>query len=109
MMIQSFGKVSRGRVDNNTFISKILMLVLGSTKKKVFISTSLVSIQKYTNYIYNEDKIESFVGSGLHQVIKGNNDLTLEHHQFFLYQLLRGLKSIHSGHTVLSFDDMSIC
>jgi len=31
------------------------------------------------------------------QVIKANDDLTPEHHQFFLYQMLRGLKYIHSG------------
>lgn len=35
--------------------------------------------------------------SDLHQVIKANDDLTPEHHQFFLYQLLRGLKYIHTG------------
>jgi mitogen-activated protein kinase 1/3 len=33
----------------------------------------------------------------LYQVIKANDDLTPEHHQFFLYQMLRGLKYIHSG------------
>lgn len=33
----------------------------------------------------------------LHQVIKANDDLTPEHHQFFLYQMLRGLKFIHSA------------
>lgn len=33
----------------------------------------------------------------LHQVIKANDDLTDEHHQFFLYQLLRGLKYMHSA------------
>ena len=33
----------------------------------------------------------------LHQVIKANDDLTAEHHQFFLYQMLRGLKYVHSG------------
>ncbi|EMS68017.1 Mitogen-activated protein kinase 14 [Triticum urartu] len=38
--------------------------------------------------------------SDLHQVIKANDDLTPEHYQFFLYQLLRGLKYIHTGHTV---------
>ncbi|CAI0431985.1 unnamed protein product [Linum tenue] len=36
--------------------------------------------------------------SDLHQVIKLNDDLTPDHHQFFLYQLLRGLKYIHSAH-----------
>ena len=33
----------------------------------------------------------------LHQVIKANDDLTQDHHQFFLYQLLRGLKYIHTA------------
>ena len=36
----------------------------------------------------------------LHQVIKANDDLTPEHHQFFLYQMLRGMKYIHSGNQV---------
>ncbi|KAJ0715290.1 putative mitogen-activated protein kinase CMGC-MAPK family [Helianthus annuus] len=35
--------------------------------------------------------------SDLHQVIKANDDLTPEHHQFFLYQLLRGLKYIYTA------------
>lgn len=30
-------------------------------------------------------------------MIKANDDLTPEHHQFFLYQMLRGLKYIHSA------------
>lgn len=34
------------------------------------------------------------------QVIKANDDLTPEHHQFFLYQMLRGLKYIHSGESL---------
>ncbi|XP_052622323.1 mitogen-activated protein kinase 16-like, partial [Lactuca sativa] len=41
--------------------------------------------------------IFELMGSDLHQVIKGNDDLTPEHHQLFLYQLLRGLKYIHSA------------
>ncbi|GMH27432.1 hypothetical protein Nepgr_029275 [Nepenthes gracilis] len=35
--------------------------------------------------------------SDLHQVIKENDDLTSDHYRFFLYQLLRGLKYIHSA------------
>ncbi|CAI9754555.1 unnamed protein product [Fraxinus pennsylvanica] len=35
--------------------------------------------------------------SDLHQVIKANDDLSPEHYQFFLYQLLRGLKYIHTA------------
>ncbi|KAL4280417.1 hypothetical protein GQ457_03G010060 [Hibiscus cannabinus] len=36
--------------------------------------------------------------SDLHHVIKINDDLTPDHHQFFLYQLLRSLKFIHTAH-----------
>ncbi|XP_030949478.1 mitogen-activated protein kinase 9-like [Quercus lobata] len=35
--------------------------------------------------------------SDLHQVIKANDDLTPAHFQFFLYQLLRALKYIHTA------------
>ncbi|KAL5565022.1 hypothetical protein UlMin_028186 [Ulmus minor] len=35
--------------------------------------------------------------SDLHQVIKANDDLTREHHQFFLYQMLRALKFMHAA------------
>ncbi|KAL0425335.1 UNVERIFIED_CONTAM: Mitogen-activated protein kinase [Sesamum radiatum] len=35
--------------------------------------------------------------SDLHEVIRANEDLTTEHHQFFMYQLLRGLKYIHTA------------
>ncbi|KAL3693600.1 hypothetical protein R1sor_007251 [Riccia sorocarpa] len=35
--------------------------------------------------------------SDLHQVIKANDDLTPEHYRFFLYQLLRALKYIHTA------------
>ncbi|KAG8089639.1 hypothetical protein GUJ93_ZPchr0011g26945 [Zizania palustris] len=44
--------------------------------------------------------------SDLHQVIKANDDLTPEHYQFFLYQLLRGLKLNVQG--VLCFQ-LKIC
>ncbi len=39
-------------------------------------------------------------------MIKANDDLTPEHHQFFLYQMLRGLKYIHTG---VSCSHMSAC
>ncbi|KAI7756106.1 hypothetical protein M8C21_008762, partial [Ambrosia artemisiifolia] len=35
--------------------------------------------------------------SDLHQVLKANDDLTHEHHRFFLYQMLRALKYMHTG------------
>lgn len=43
----------------------------------------------------------------LHQVIKANGDLTKEHHQFFLYQMLRALKYIHTGMLLFSNWDPS--
>ncbi|KAH7433858.1 hypothetical protein KP509_07G089400 [Ceratopteris richardii] len=36
--------------------------------------------------------------SDLHQVILSNDDLTQDHFRFFLYQMLRALKFIHSAH-----------
>lgn len=39
--------------------------------------------------------------SDLHQVIKANDDLTHEHQHFFLYQLLRALKYMHTGNVSL--------
>ncbi|XP_031122308.1 mitogen-activated protein kinase 9-like isoform X1 [Ipomoea triloba] len=36
----------------------------------------------------------------LHHVIKTNDNLTPEHYQFFLYQLLRGLKYMHSANVL---------
>lgn len=47
--------------------------------------------------------------SDLHQVIKANDDLTPEHYQFFLYQLLRGLKYIHTGNFCSNFVDKCYC
>ncbi|XVE63281.1 hypothetical protein DITRI_Ditri07aG0007300 [Diplodiscus trichospermus] len=35
--------------------------------------------------------------SDLHQVIKANDDLAPEHHQFFLYQMLRAMKYMHTA------------
>lgn len=45
--------------------------------------------------------------SDLDQVIKANDDLCPGHHQFFLYQLLRALKYIHSGFSCFSVDPWS--
>ncbi|GAU51740.1 hypothetical protein TSUD_131490 [Trifolium subterraneum] len=44
--------------------------------------------------------------SDLHQVIKANDDLTKEHYQFFLYQLLRALKYIHTVHQLDLMTDL---
>ncbi|KAM6184705.1 mitogen-activated protein kinase 7 [Rhynchocyon petersi] len=38
--------------------------------------------------------------SDLHQIIHSSQPLTLEHVRYFLYQLLRGLKYMHSAHVI---------
>lgn len=46
--------------------------------------------------------------SDLHQVIKANDDLTPEHYQFFLYQLMRGLKYTHTGLFFIQVETFSL-
>lgn len=43
-------------------------------------------------YIVNE-----LMDTDLHQVIRSKQVLTTEHKQYFIYQILRGLKYIHSA------------
>ena len=38
--------------------------------------------------------------SDLHQIIHSSQPLTLEHVRYFLYQLLRGLKYMHSAQVI---------
>ncbi len=36
----------------------------------------------------------------LQQIISSNQSLTDDHYQYFLYQILRGLKPIHAAHVL---------
>ena len=40
--------------------------------------------------------------SDLHHVIKANDDLTHEHHRFFLYQMRRAMKFMHTGKSLVN-------
>ncbi|PRQ17316.1 putative mitogen-activated protein kinase CMGC-MAPK family [Rosa chinensis] len=51
------------------------------------------SQQKFRDIYVVFELMESY----LHRVIKANDGLTQEHYQFFLYQVLRGLKYIHTA------------
>eukprot|EP00823_Brevimastigomonas_motovehiculus_P002709 TRINITY_DN162_c0_g1_i1.p1 TRINITY_DN162_c0_g1~~TRINITY_DN162_c0_g1_i1.p1 ORF type:complete len:604 (-),score=216.54 TRINITY_DN162_c0_g1_i1:371-2182(-) len=44
--------------------------------------------------------IMDFMETDLHQIIYSKNELTDEHIQYFVYQMLRGLKYIHSAHVL---------
>jgi len=46
-------------------------------------------------YIVNE-----LMSTDLHQIIYSSQPLTDEHVQYFIYQILRGLKYIHSAHVL---------
>ncbi|CDW82787.1 UNKNOWN [Stylonychia lemnae] len=41
--------------------------------------------------------VSDYMDSDLHDIIRINENITREHKQFFMYQLLRGLKYIHSA------------
>jgi hypothetical protein len=41
-----------------------------------------------------------FMETDLHKIIYSRNELTDEHIQYFIYQMLRGLKYIHSAHVI---------
>ncbi|KAL8136651.1 hypothetical protein V2J09_002652 [Rumex salicifolius] len=44
--------------------------------------------------------VYELMDTDLHQIIRSNQDLTDDHCQYFLYQILRGLKYIHSAHVL---------
>jgi len=52
--------------------------------------------QKFTSLYFVFDLMES----DLHQVIRSSQPLTDEHVRYFLYQILRGLKYIHSANVI---------
>lgn len=41
--------------------------------------------------------VTDYMESDLHDIIRINETITREHKQFFMYQLLRGLKYVHSA------------
>ena len=60
----------------------------------VFVSPS--SYDSFTDlYIVSE-----LMNTDLHQIITSKQPLSDEHVQYFIYQLLRGLKYIHSAHVI---------
>jgi serine/threonine protein kinase len=44
--------------------------------------------------------VSELMDTDLTQIIKSNQELTEDHHKFFMYQLLRGLKYLHSAQIV---------
>lgn len=44
--------------------------------------------------------VTELMETDLQQIISSNQPLSEEHIQYFLYQILRGLKAIHSAHVL---------
>jgi serine/threonine protein kinase len=44
--------------------------------------------------------VQELMEADLHQIIRSQQSLTDSHHQYFLYQLCRGLKYIHSANVL---------
>lgn len=62
---------------------------------------NLDGILKTCNYIYLSSYVVSeLMETDLATIIKSDQSLTDEHCKFFLYQILRGLKYIHSANVV---------
>ena len=49
--------------------------------------------------------VMEFMDSNLRQMIKSNQELTDQNIQYFLYHLLRGLKTIHSANVLVSSNE----
>jgi serine/threonine protein kinase len=62
----------------------------------------IVDIMKPESYEKYEDVyiVSELMNTDLHQIINSQQPLTDEHVQYFIYQILRGLKYIHSAHVL---------
>ncbi|EAX96369.1 CMGC family protein kinase [Trichomonas vaginalis G3] len=58
--------------------------------------TSPSDYNKFNYLIIIMDLMET----DLHRIISSNQPITVEHHRFFIYQILRGLKYIHSANVL---------
>ena len=51
----------------------------------------------YLPSLHSRYLVEGLMEADLNQIIKSNQPLSEQHYQYFIYQLLRGLKWIHSA------------
>jgi serine/threonine protein kinase len=63
---------------------------------------ALLDIMKPNSYEEFDDVyiITELMNTDLHQIITSSQQLTDDHTQYFLYQILRGLKYLHSAHII---------
>lgn len=63
---------------------------------------SILDLMKPESYEQFDDVyiVNELMNTDLHQIITSSQPLTDEHVQYFIYQILRGLKYIHSAHVI---------
>jgi len=63
---------------------------------------SILDLMAPESYDRMEDcyLVSDLMNTDLHQIITSPQPLTDEHVQYFIYQILRGLKYIHSAHVI---------
>lgn len=58
------------------------------------------AIMKCLTHSYTSYLVQELMEADLHQIIRSQQALTDSHYQYFLYQLCRGLKYIHSANVL---------
>eukprot|EP01064_Diplonema_japonicum_P034182 TRINITY_DN7000_c1_g2_i1.p1 TRINITY_DN7000_c1_g2~~TRINITY_DN7000_c1_g2_i1.p1 ORF type:complete len:445 (+),score=97.99 TRINITY_DN7000_c1_g2_i1:38-1336(+) len=93
--IKKIGKVFDDLVDGKRILREIKLLSFLNHENIISIKDILRPPSKETfEDIYFSSEL---LDTDLHQIIRSKQNLTDEHHQYFIYQALRALKYIHSA------------
>jgi mitogen-activated protein kinase 7 len=70
--------------------------------------TSILDMETDSFETFNEIYIsQELMEADLHQIIRSEQPLTDAHYQYFIYQICRGLKYIHSANVLHRFFDIN--
>ncbi|OVA00189.1 Protein kinase domain [Macleaya cordata] len=96
--IKKIGNAFDNRIDAKRTLREIKLLRHMDHENVIAIKDIIRPPQKETfNDVYI---VYELMDTDLHQIIRSNQPLTDDHCQYFLYQLLRGLKYVHSANVL---------
>lgn len=96
--IKKIGNAFDNRVDAKRTLREIMLLRHLNHENIIAIKDIIRPPNKETfNDVYI---IYELMDTDLHQIIRSNQPLNDDHCQYFLYQILRGLKYVHSAHVL---------